>query len=140
MSDDMDARQITLNYVGGSLEMSIGNAKDIFGADFDQLDPGPELKSVSVKSHSRTRVIGGPSKAISGYTYEFMSWPTSQASNAAAGTVILMTWEGSEGAFTGRVSGKMASAASFFATYTKKTIAFRTQRGTEYGPFAANNP
>ena len=139
MSSDMDARQITLNYTGGSMEMSIGNAKDIFGADFDQLDPGPVETTVSVKKHDRTRVIGGPTKSIEPYSYTYMQWPTSDASNAAAGTPILMTWEGSEGAFTARVSGRIASAASFFATYTKKTLAFRTQRGTEYGPFAPAN-
>ena len=139
MSQDMDARQITLNYDGGSVEMSVGNAKDIFGADFSGLDPGSKEVTVSVKSHSRVRVIGQPSKTVAGYTYTYQQWPTSQASNAGAGTVILMTWEGSDGAFTGRVSGSMADAATFFAANVKKTLAFRTQRGTEYGPFAANS-
>ena len=139
MSTDTDARQITLNYEGGSLEMSIGNAKSIFGEDFDQLDPGPTLTSVSVKTHPRTRIIGQPATTVQSYTYDYLQWPTSDASNAAAGTVILMTWTGSDGAFTARVTGKMASAASFFATYTKKNLAFRSQRGTEYGPFAAKS-
>ena len=137
MAEDLDARQITLNYEGGSVEMVIGNAKDIFGDDFAGLDPGPASVQVSVKSHSRTRVIGGPSTSIGSYSYTYKQWPTSQASNAAAGAVILMTWEGSGGAFTGRVSGSMADAASFFASNTKKVLAFRTERGTEYGPFAA---
>ena len=137
MSADMDAKEITLRYAGGSISMSRGNAKDIFGDDFAGLDPGPALVQVAVKSHSRTRVIGGPSTSIGSYTYTYQQWPTSQASNAAAGAVILMTWQGSEGAFTGRVSGSMADAASFFAANTKKVFAFRTERGTEYGPFAA---
>ena len=119
--------------------MSVGNAKSIFGADFDQLDPGPAETTVSVKKHDRVRVIGGPAKPIEPYTYTYMQWPTSDASNAGAGTVILMTWEGSDGAFTARVSGRISSAASYFATYTKKTLAFRTQRGTKYGPFAPAN-
>lgn len=139
MSDDMDARQITLNYDGGSVEMAVGNAKDIFGADFSGLDPGSKEVTVSVKSHSRVRVIGQPPKTVAGFTYTYQQWPTSTASNAAAGTVILMTWEGSDGPFTGRVSGAMADAATFFAANVKKTLAFRTQRGTEYGPFAANS-
>ena len=139
MSDDMDARQITLNYDGGSVEMAVGNAKDIFGPDFSGLDPGSKEVTVSVKSHSRTRVIGQPAKTVAGYSYTYQQWPTSTASNAAAGTVILMTWEGSDGPFTGRVSGSMADAATFFAANVKKTLAFRTQRGTEYGPFAAND-
>ena len=139
MSTDMDARQITLNYEQGSIEMSIGNAKSIFGETFDQLDPGPTPVSVSVKSHTRTPVIGGPTKSISAYSYEYLQWPTSQASNAAAGEVILMTWDGSGGPFTARVTGPLSSAATFFATYTIKTLAFRSQRGTKYGPFA-NTP
>lgn len=135
MADDMDARRITLNYQDGSLEMSIGNAKDIFGEDFSGLDPGPVPTDVSVKSHTRTRVIGGATTNISAYTYNYLQWPTSDASNASAGTVIEMTWDGSGGPFTGRVSGSMANCASFFAANTKKTLGFRTQRGTEYGPF-----
>tara|TARA_B100000459_G_C8576597_1_gene201282 strand:+ start:454 stop:873 length:420 start_codon:yes stop_codon:yes gene_type:complete len=139
MSDDTDARQITLNYDGGSVEMAVGNAKDIFGADFAGLDPGSKEVTVSVKSHSRTRIIGGATKTVAGYSYTYQQWPTSTASNAAAGTVILMRWEGSDGSFTGRVSGAMADAATFFAANVKKTLAFRSQRGTEYGPFAANS-
>ena len=139
MSVESDARQITLNYTGGSVQMSIGNAKDIFGDDFTGLDPGSVEKSVSVKEHPRVRVIGGPSKTVSGYTYDYKQFPTSRASNAAAGTVILMAWEGSNGDFTGRVSGSMADAATFFQANVKKTLAFRTQRGTKYGPFPANS-
>ena len=139
MAQDLDARQITLNYEGGSVEMAVGNAKSIFGDDFDGLDPGPTDTSVSVKSHTRVRVIGQPSTSIGSYNYTYKQWPTSQASNAAAGTVILMNWDGSGGAFTGRVSGSMANAASFFAANTKKVLTFRTERGTQYGPFAANS-
>ena len=139
MSNDPDARRITLNYTDGSVEMSIGNAKDIFGADFDGLDPGPVEKTVSVKEHFRTRVIGGAATNVKPYTYDYWQWPTSDASNASAGMVIEMTWEGSNGPFTGRVSGSMARCASFFSDNAKKTIAFRTQRGTEYGPFAPND-
>lgn len=139
MSVESDARQITLNYTGGSVEMSIGNAKDIFGADFTGLNPGSETVSVSVKEHPRVRVIGGPSKQVAGYTYEYKQYPTSRASNASAGTVIFMNWEGADGPFTGRVSGSMANAASFFEANVKKTFGFRTQRGTKYGPFAANS-
>tara|TARA_B100000459_G_C8537503_1_gene183406 strand:- start:209 stop:628 length:420 start_codon:yes stop_codon:yes gene_type:complete len=137
MSVETDARQITLNYAGGSVEMSIGNAKDIFGADFSGLNPGSEAKSVSVKAHSRVRVIGGPTKQVSAYTYEYEQFPTSRASNSSTGTVILMSWEGSGGDFTGRVSGSLAKASKFFEANVKKTLRFRSQRGTKYGPFPA---
>jgi len=136
MSDDMDARQITLNYEGGSLEMSVGNAKSIFGEDFPDLNPDPTDLEVSVKSHSRVRVIGGDSKTISAYSYTYKQWPTSLCSGAGAGTVIYMSWTGSDGQFTGRVSGPMAEAAQYFSDNATKTLVFRTKRGTEYGPFA----
>ena len=136
MSDETDARNITLNYDGGSMVMSVGNAKSIFGDDFAGLDPEPEEKTASVSGHSRTRIIGGSSKTISAYTYTYKSWPTSNASNAAGGTVILMNWEGSEGDFTARVSGSIADAAQFFHDNATKTLVFRTERGTKYGPFA----
>ena len=138
MAEDLDARLIRLNYEDGSVEMATGNAKDIFGEDFDGLDPGPKSVSVSVKSHSRTRVIGGDKTSVGSYNYTYKQWPTSSASNAAAGTVILMTWQGSNGAFTARVSGSMSDAANFFKEKTKKVLSFRTERGTEYGPFAKN--
>ena len=136
--EDSDSKNITLNYSSGSITMSRGNAKDIFGETFAALDGGPTETSVSVKSHSRTRVIGEASTPISGYTYTYQQWPTSLASNAAAGSVILMEWEGSGGAFTARVTGAMADAATYFAANVTKTLAFRTQRGTKYGPFSGN--
>ena len=137
MAVDLDARDITLNYTGGSVTMAVGNAKDIFGEDFSGLDPGPVETQVTVKSHSRVRVIGSAATNVAGYNYTYAQWPTSTASNAAAGTVIYMTWEGSGGDFTGRVSGSMSALATFFTANTKKALTFRTQRGTKYGPFAA---
>ena len=135
MSVDMDAKEITLRYPGGSISMARGNAKDIFGASFSGLNPGPTEVTVTVKSHSRVVTIGSPSTSVSGYSYTFKSWPRSVASNARAGTVIYMEWEGSGGDFTARVTGSMAKAASYFAANTNKILAFRTQRGSEYGPF-----
>ena len=137
MAVDPDAREITLNYVGGSVSMAVGNAKDIFGEDFDGLSPTPTEKTVTVKSHSRVRVIGQPATNIAGYNYIYAQWPTSTASNAAAGTVILMSWTGSDGDFTARVSGSMSALATFFTANVKKALTFRTQRGTKYGPFAS---
>lgn len=133
---DVDSKNITLNYEGGSITMSRGNAKDIFGEEFEGIEGSPVDTEVSVKSHSRTRVIGGSSTPISAYTYTYKQWPTSLANNAAAGTVILMEWEGSEGAFTARVAGSMADCATYLQANTSKVLAFRTQRGTKYGPFA----
>mgnify|MGYP003146765914 FL=1 len=138
MSEDMKAKEITLKYEGGSVTMSRGNAEDIFGKDSDILCLKPESKTVSVKGHTRVPTIGGDSTSVSAYSYTFESWPRGTASNAAAGTVILMEWDGSDGDFTGRVSGPMWRAAKFFDANTTKILGFRTERGSTYGPFGTN--
>jgi hypothetical protein len=135
MAADPDARDFTLNYEGGSLTMPLGNLKDIFGDDFDGLDPEPEDTKVTVSQQTRTRVIGGSSVTILPYTYTYKQWPTSQANNAAAGKVCIFTWKDSDGNWQGRVSGSMAALGSFLNSKSPKTINFRTERGTKYGPF-----
>lgn len=135
MAADNDARRITLNYTGGSLEMAIGNAKDLFGDDYEQLASTAVPTTVSVKGHSRTRVIGQPPTQVTAYQYTYQKWPTSQAGLAQGGTIILMRWEGSEGDWEARVSGSMAALSTFFSEAAPKPVSFRTERGSKYGPF-----
>ena len=139
MADDADARNVTLNYEDGSIEMAVGNAKSIFGSDFAGLTPEAEETTVSVKKHPRTRVIGEDATEVEGYTYTYTKWPTSQAGNGASGRLILMNWTGSDGNFSARVTGSFADAASYFDSNTTKTITFRSERGTKYGPFAQDS-
>ena len=68
MSEDLRAREVTINYVGGSLTMKVGNAEHLFGADADIVGTGGLPKTTSVKGHSRVRVIGGASKTVSAFT------------------------------------------------------------------------
>ena len=116
MAADNDARRITLNYTGGSLEMAIGNAKDLFGDNYEQLASTAVPTTVSVKAHSRVRVIGQPATQVSAYTYDYQKWPTSQAGLAQGGTVIIMTGEDSAGDWTARVSGSMADLSTFLSS------------------------
>lgn len=136
---DFDARRITLNYTGGSLEMAVGNAKDLFGSDYSQLASTAVPTQVSVKSHQRVRVIGQPATTVSAHDYTYQQWPTSQSGLAQGGTVILMRWEGSGGDWTCRVTGSMAALSTFLSTVAPKPVAFRTERGTNYGPFIATS-
>ena len=140
MAADNDARRIPLNYTGGSLEMAIGNAKDLFGDNYEQLASTAVPTTVSVKAHSRVRVIGQPATQVTAYTYEYQKWPTSEAGLAQGGTVIFMRWEGSEGDWQARVSGSMAALSTFLSESSPKPVSFRTERGTKYGPFIATTP
>ena len=140
MASDPDARDFTLNYAGGSLTMPLGNLKSLFGANFNRLTATPTDTNVSVKAHSRKRVIGGPSTNISGYSYTYKQWPTSQANNAAAGRVAMMNWTGSNGDWVARVSGAFADLGVYLEANSNNTVSFRSERGTKYGPFNQANP
>lgn len=135
MADDPKARSLTVNYAGGSLTMSIGALESLFGADASILTPVPGTETVTVKSHSRTRVIGEPSSTVTGYSYENIQWPTSQANNAAAGEACTFSWEGSDGNWVGRVTGALSALGVFLVANSTKTVVFRSERGTKYGPF-----
>lgn len=134
MAVDTDAQDITVNYEGGSITMAIGNAKQVFGSGSPSLNPNPPTESVSVKSHSRTRVIGGPSTNVTGYSYEIKQWPRSTSSNAKGGAVVLIRFTDSDGWFTTRVTGSMAALMDFMKDAQNVTVEFKTQRGTKYGP------
>jgi len=135
MASDPDGKDLTVNYPGGALTMTVGAWKALFGVDTPILVPIPETKTVTVKSHSRVRVIGQPASNVTGFSYDFTQWPTSQANNAAAGDVILMSWEGSDGQWTGRITGAMSDLATFLSNNSIKPVQFRSERGTKYGPF-----
>tara|TARA_B100000519_G_C14230640_1_gene432228 strand:- start:842 stop:1267 length:426 start_codon:yes stop_codon:yes gene_type:complete len=135
MGTDTDAQSITINYEGGSMTLPIGNAKSLFGADYDDLVGETLQISIPVASHSRTRIIGEPSSSVAAHNRNYTLWPTSQANNAASGKAVYMAWEGSDGSWTVRVTGAMAALGDFLLKSSPKIVTFRTTRGTKYGPF-----
>ena len=139
MATDRDAAQITLNYTGGSLTMTIGNAKDLFGEDNSLLQAVGEEVTSSVKAHTRTRVIGGSTTNVAAHNREYIQWPVSQANNAAGGKLIYMTWQDSDGSWAARVTGSMSVLGTFLNAAAAKPVSFRTARGTKYGPFASDD-
>lgn len=139
MSVDPDAREISINYEGGSLVMTIGNAKSLFGDDSELLRPTGEVESVSVSGHQRTRIIGGPTTTIGAYTYTYTQWPVGSSSLASGGQAISMAWEGSNGYWTARLKGSASDLGTFLNNTSPKAVTFKTQRGTPYGPFIKEN-
>ena len=135
MTLDIDATVVTINYEGGSIAMPIGNAKSLFGEDYDDVVGNPETITTAVKSHQRVRVIGSPPSTVSAHNRTYQQWPTSQANGAAAGKLIYIQWEGSDGSWAARVTGAMADLGTYLRTAAPKLVTFRTSRGTKYGPF-----
>ncbi len=135
MAQDFDARNVTINYEGGSITLPAGNAKSLFGDDgYELLRPDGEQVTRSVKAHTRTRVIGGPSTNVASTTYTYTKWPRTARSNSAGGQEIVMAWEGSEGDWVARMDGSASDLGTFLNTSSPKPVTFATA-GSNYGPF-----
>lgn len=137
MTVDVDAREITIAYEGGSVTMVVGNAKDLFGEDNPLITSVGEEKTVSVKQHTRTRVIGGPSKTIAANSYTYTQWPTGGHGQAAGGEEVAMYWTGSNGTWIARVSGSLWEFGAFLQKASPKLVWFTATGGKPYGPFKA---
>ena len=135
MAVDPDARKITVNYTGGSIYMTIGGLKSLLGTNYDTLVSQSQDKEVSVTAHSRTRVIGGPTTSVAAHNYTYKQWPTSESGFADGGSVVLVSWQGSDGEWTARVTGSFADFGTFLQANATSPSFFKSQRGTKYGPF-----
>lgn len=115
--------------------MTVGNWKDLYGEDSNVFGAAGEPVAVAVKQHTRTRVIGGGSTTVSPFVREYIQWPTNGRSNAAGGTPIVMSWTGSEGEWTARVSGSLWELGTFLQSTSPKSVWFHAKGGKGYGPF-----
>lgn len=135
MAADPEARKVTVNYTGGSIHMTVGALKSLLGPAYEDLVSTPEEKTVEKPEHFRTRVIGGPTTKVRLHSYTYTKWPTSQSGLADGGSVVFVSWAGSDGEWTARVTGSFADFGSFLQTNGQSPVFFRSQRGTKYGPF-----
>lgn len=118
--------------------MTRGLAEAIFGTDFAPLESQPVSTTVSVRGHDRVRVIGGDATTVAAYNYTFDKYPTTQSGLSEGGEPVMITiTDGSS--WTARVSGPLNEFATFLADNTTiDNVFFKSQRGTNYGPFAVN--
>ena len=138
MTADPRARSIILSYPGGYVEMTRGLAELVFGASNPALETTPTLVRRTVRSHSRTRVIGGPSTSVNAYSYDFDKYPTGCGDPAKGGREIIID-VGAQGRWTARVSGSFTNFANYLGNNTAlDQVFFQSKAGTKYGPFALN--
>lgn len=135
MAKDPLARKITINYKGGSLTMTQGNYLNLFGENSNIFGADGEPVTHQVKSHSRRRVIGGPSITIPAHQREFIQWPTNSRDQAAGGQAVVMEWIGSDGPWECRVSGDLWELGTFLQANSPKSVWFHSKGGKGYGPF-----
>ena len=131
----LDEAELRLEEEIVEAEAALNEAMDIDSNNYDTLVSQAEDKDVSVVAHSRTRVIGGPTTAVSAHTYTYKQWPTSESGFADGGAVVLVSWSGSDGEWTARVTGSFADFGTFLQDNATSPSFFRSQRGTKYGPF-----
>lgn len=115
--------------------MTIGAMKSLLGDNYDSLVSQPEDKDVEVPEHDRVRVIGGATTRVKLTNYTYKQWPTSESGLADGGSVVLVSWQGSEGEWTARVTGSFYNLGTFLQTSATGPSFFRSERGTKYGPF-----
>jgi hypothetical protein len=131
---------MTLNYEGGSIEMATGNLTGLFGESaVSDLTKGV-TKTVSVKAHSRTRVIGGGSTSIAGGSYTYKQFPSSGNSQAAGGEEVMISWTGSNGWWVARVNGALWKLGEYLDSAAPADVFFKAAGGRTYGPFKATTP
>ena len=135
MANDPEAKKVSINFDGGTVVMTFGMVKSLFTDTNEYLKPEGKDVDVSVKGHTRTRVIGGGSTPVAAYNYTYKSWPRLPGSTSSGGQAILMRWDGSDGWWTARLHGSAADFGSFLAAKSPLAVAFKTERGTKYGPF-----
>ena len=138
MAGDLNARRMTINYEGGSIEMAVGNVKSLFADNtISDFTSGKEA-SVTVKGHNRTRVIGGPSTTVASNTYVYTQFPSSGNSQAAGGEEVMVSWDGSEGWWTARVNGALWKLGEYLNSTVPNDAFFKAKGGRTYGPFGKN--
>ena len=136
MALDPQARDVRIPYEGGSVSMTRGLAEAIFGTDFRAFETTSVPTNVSVRSHQRVRVIGLPATTVAAHNYTFNKFPTTQSSLAEGGEPVLVTL-GTGETWTARVSGPLNAFATFLGgNTTVDNVFFKSQRGTNYGPFS----
>ena len=129
---------MTINYEGGSIEMAVGNVLSLWSDQtLSDVTAGKQV-SVTVKGHTRTRVIGGPSTTVAATTYDYTQFPSSGNSQAAGGEEVMISWEGSDGWWTSRVNGPVWKLGEYLNKTSPNATFFKIKGGRTYGPFSKN--
>jgi hypothetical protein len=132
MAVDPKARKFTLSWDGGYLTARVGLLEAIYGVDFMEKVGAGSAKDISVKGHSRQRVIGGPSKTVGGYSYRVIDYPHRRKGAASGGQPIKIMYRGKP--WTARLGGSVQDFKGWLAGAGKPGSAFTfvTEAGGEY--------
>lgn len=136
MAFDQDARKFSVSWDGGNLTTTVGVLKALYGPDWEGTVGAGAAKTVNVKSHTRTRIIGGPTTSVSAYGYNVIDYPSRRRGGGAGGQAIRILLDGSF--WTARLQGSVQDFKAFLAGVGKplKPFTFLTEKGSEYSSAA----
>lgn len=140
MAVDQNARRISVGFPGGSLSASRGLLTALFGPGLVNANQSG-TESVSVKSHSRVRVIGGPATSVSATNYNRVKYPSGRSNGGAGGEAIRLFVAGDW--WTARLTGSHQDFNNWLESSTwasGATAMWRSEKGTTYGPFTPPAP
>lgn len=132
MATDPKARKFTLAWDGGYLTATEYLLTALYGKDFmDKVGGGPAV-TIAVKNHTRQRVIGGPSKSVSGYSYNVVKYARRVSSQAAGGQAIQIEIGGDW--WTARLGGSVQDFKQWLGGKGKPGEAFQfvSEKGSLY--------
>lgn len=140
MALDPNARKVTIPFPGGSITATRGLLNALFGAEL--VTAGTTgTSNVSVGSHQRVRVIGGPAKTIAANTYARKKFPSARSNGGSGGEPVAFLYGGDW--WTARLTGSHQDLCSWLegANWaSNETILWRSEKGTKYGPFTPSQP
>lgn len=137
MALDPKTRKVAMNFTGGTLTASLGLLEAIWGPQL-AATMAPESTTVSVRSYSRQRLIGGATKTVAANTYNRKKYPVGAASGAAGGEAISLQINGKW--WTARLSGSHQAFCDFLRGSSFEMagpLFWKSERGTSYGPFSS---
>lgn len=139
LSQDIEkARIYTVNFPGGgALTATRGLLDNLFAGNILTVGScNAPSQNVSVKAHTRTRVIGQASTPVAGYSYTEKSYPTTPKKARSGGEEIQIRVKGEW--WRARLSGShqdfMAWLCANSTSLAVDEFYWKSQHGTNYGP------
>jgi hypothetical protein len=136
MAADDKARKFSLTWDGGYLTATRGLLEALYGPDFMKTVGAGKAKTISVKGHSRVRVIGQPAKTIGAYSYAEIDYPRKMKGGAAGGQQIAINYGNAW--WSARLGGSIQDFKAFLAGTGKPVtpFTFASEKGGEYSSAA----
>jgi len=138
MALDPNAKNVSIGFPGGNLTGSIALMKAIFGEKLVDNVQYSEA-NVSVKAHTRVRVIGGAATQVGATNYVRKKFPKGQRGGALAGEVVQFLVSGDW--WSVRLVGSHQDLNSWLETRPgmgAEPIIWRGTTNEPYGPFLQN--